>query len=197
MRVGREDNHAKSASARVLRGRSAGSPRGEARTRCAPRESNAVVTEFRSRSRRPGAVSVKKSLGQQHRVSVSHVCREDNHAKSTSVPVLRGPSAGSRGGEARTRRAPRGSHAVATMSRSHSRRLGTMSIKKSLGQRRGMEHAARWPRRQPRQVRQRTRSMWFVSRFSTGRSARRSRSTGAERGVVTCRSRSRGLALCR
>ena len=36
-RVGREDNHAKSASARVLRGQSAGSPRGEARAGRAPR----------------------------------------------------------------------------------------------------------------------------------------------------------------
>ena len=66
-RVGRVDNHAKSASARVLRGRAASSPRGEARAGRAPRESNAVVTTFRSCSRRPGTVSVKKSLGQQRR----------------------------------------------------------------------------------------------------------------------------------
>ena len=68
LRVGREDNHAKSASARVLRGRSAGSPRGEARARCAPLDSKAVVTQFRSRSHRPIAVSLKKSLGQRRGV---------------------------------------------------------------------------------------------------------------------------------
>ena len=38
--------------------------------------------------------------------------------------------------------------------------------------RRGMERVARWPRRQPRQVRQRARTLRAVGWFSTGRSAR-------------------------
>ena len=67
--VGREDNHAKSASARVLRVPSVSSPRGKARTRRAPRRLHVVRMTFRSRSRRrPGAVSVEKSLGQRRRV---------------------------------------------------------------------------------------------------------------------------------
>ena len=64
-RVGREDNHAKSASARVLLGRSAGSPLGEARADRAQRNSAASITTFRRRSRRPNAVSVMESLGQR------------------------------------------------------------------------------------------------------------------------------------
>ena len=64
-RVAREDNRTKSASARVLRRRSAGFPRGEARSDPAARESNAVATTLRSRSRRPDAVSVRNSLGQR------------------------------------------------------------------------------------------------------------------------------------
>ena len=65
LRVGREGNCAKSASARVLRGPSAGSPPGETRAGCAARVSNAVATMPRSLCRRPGAVSVRKSLGQR------------------------------------------------------------------------------------------------------------------------------------
>ena len=64
-RVGREDNHAKSTSARVLRGRLAGSPQGEARARRVPRKSITVATTFRSRSRQPVEMLAKKSLGQQ------------------------------------------------------------------------------------------------------------------------------------
>ena len=110
------------------------------------------------------------------------VGREDNHAKSASAHVLSGPSAGSPRGEARAGRAPRESNAAVTTSRNCSRRPGAVSVKKSLGQRRGVERAARWPRRQPRQVRQRARAPWAVGRFSTGRSARRPRATGFERG---------------
>ena len=316
------DNHAKSASARVLRGRSAGSPRCEARAGRAPRDSNAVITTFRSRSRRPGAVSVKKSLGQRrgveratrwprrqprqvrqrarapwavgrfstgrsargprgtgfrsfgHEVSKpqpptwrgvgeeeprptawggarpalaaktttpsppARACSVGGRpvstgrsargprgtgferfgyevskpqpptwrgvgeeeprptawggarpalAAKTTTPsppaarVLRGRLAGSPRGEARAGRAARTSNAVTTTIRSRSRRPGAVSVKKSLGQRRGVERAPRWPRRQPRQVRQRARAPWAVGRFSTGRSARGPRGTGFER----------------
>ena len=48
MRVGREDNHAKSASPRVMRGLSTGSPRGEACVGRAARKSNTVATMYRS-----------------------------------------------------------------------------------------------------------------------------------------------------
>ena len=190
-RVGREDNHAKSASARVLRGRSAGSPRGEARAGRAPRESNAVATTFRSRSRRPGAVSVKKSLGQRR--GVERVARWPRRQPRQVRQRARAPWAVGRFSTGRSARGPRGteSNAVATTFRSRSRRPGAVSVKKSLGQRRGVERVARWPRRQPRQVRQRARAPWAVGRFSTGRSARGPRGTGVERGGHGFRSRSR------
>ena len=211
-----------------------------------------VSTTFRSRSRRPGAVSVKKSLGQRRGVeraarwprrqprqvrqrarapwavgrfstgrsargSRATELRSGGHgvskpqpptwrgvgeeeprptawggarralAAKTTTPspparsVLRGRSAGSPRGEARAGCAPRKSNAVVTTFESRSRRPGAVSVKKSLGQRRGVERAARWPRRQPRQVRQRARAPWAVGRFSTGRSARGPRATGVER----------------
>ena len=67
-RVGRGDNYAKFVSARVLRGRSAGFPRSESRAGRAARASKAVDTTLRNRSRRIGAVSVKKSIGQRRGV---------------------------------------------------------------------------------------------------------------------------------
>ena len=63
--AGREDNHAKSARARVLRGPSAGYLRGEVRAGRAALESNAMTTTFQSHSRRLVAVSVRPGLGQQ------------------------------------------------------------------------------------------------------------------------------------
>ena len=68
---------------------------------------------------------------------------------------------------------------MATVFRSRSRRPVVMSVKKSIGQRRGLEHAApSWARSQPRQVHYRTGAPWAVGRISTGRSARRSRAIG-------------------
>ena len=72
-------NHAKSAS--VLRGPSAGSPRGEAREGRAARESNAVTAVLRCRSRRLAAVSVRPSLGQRRRDGAR---RELAHTTTTS-----------------------------------------------------------------------------------------------------------------
>ena len=94
-RVGREDNHAKSASARVLRGRSAGSPRGEARAGRAPRES-----KLWSRRSKPQPPTWRGVGEEEPRPTAwggarSRVGREDNHAKSASARVLRGRSAGS------------------------------------------------------------------------------------------------------
>ena len=48
----------------MLRGRPARTPRGEAHASRAARDSEAMVTTFRRRSRRPRAVSLKKSLDQ-------------------------------------------------------------------------------------------------------------------------------------
>ena len=111
--VDREDNHAKSTSARVLLGPLADSPRGETRVGCATRKSNVVATTFRSRSLRPGAVSVKKSLDQQH--------RENRAARwSTTQPrrfraarrVLHRPSLDTPWWDARAGRAPQGSNVL-------------------------------------------------------------------------------------
>ena len=54
-----------------------------------------MVATFRSRSRRHGAVSLKKSLDQRRVVKRARFDREDNHAKSASARVLRGRSVGS------------------------------------------------------------------------------------------------------
>ena len=62
-RVGRNDNHAKSASAHVPCGRSAGSPQVEVRSSRAAQESQAISKKLRNRIRRPVALSVQKSLG--------------------------------------------------------------------------------------------------------------------------------------
>ena len=261
--VGREDNHAKSASARVLRGRLAGSARVEARAGRATRYLESGVTMLRSHSRRPGSVSVPKSRGercgvervarwprrQPRQVRAALVCsvggrpvfhgakraravrhgarkpwsqgfepaavglarcrcrgalannvgwsaslvgREDNHAKSASARVLRGRLAGSARVEARAGRATRYLESGVTMLRSHSRRPGSVSVPKSRGERCGVERVARWPRRQPRQVRAalrvlRGRSAGFPrGEARTGRAAR-----GSEAVVTRLRTRGR------
>ena len=177
-RVGLEDNHAKSASACVLRGRSVGSPRGEALSWAASHGTRklhwrcfeaAAVDMARWRCGRASSNGVGWSS--------PRVGREGNHAKSASARVLRGRSAGSPRGEARAGRAPRDSEASVTLFRSRSRRPGAVSVRKSLGQRRGVQRALGWPRRKPCQVRQRARAPRAVGRFSTGQSARGPRAT--------------------
>ena len=97
---------------------------------------------------------------------------------SASAHVLFGRSAGSPRGEARAGRAPRNSEASVTTFRSGNRRPGAVSVKEILVQQRGVESASRWPRRQPRQLRQRAvRAPWAVGPFSTGRSASGPRAT--------------------
>ena len=79
-------------------------------------------------------------------------------------------------------RTARDSKYIATNIRSRSRRPGAVSVKRSFGQRRGMEGAPRWPRRQPRQgVRQHARALWAVRWLTTGRSARGPRATEFKR----------------
>ena len=117
-------------------------------------------------------MSVKKSLGQRRGVECARVGRANNHAKSASAHALFGRSAGSPRGEARAGRAPRNSTASITAYRSHSRRPGAVSVKKSLDQRRGLERAPCWPQRQPRQVRQRARALRAIGWFSNRRGAR-------------------------
>ena len=73
-RVGRDVNHAKSASARVLRGRLAGSSRGDPRAGRAAPDLKFIVPWLRSRSRRPGLLSAKKSLVQWHWVERAPRC---------------------------------------------------------------------------------------------------------------------------
>ena len=186
-RVGHADNRAKHAARREqgLRGRSAGSPRDEARARRAPRDENESATTVRSRSRRHGAVSAQRSLGQRRGVerAASWPRRQPRQARSAQRQVLCGRSAGSPRDEARARRAPRDENESATTVRSRSRRHGAVSAQRSLGQRRGVERAASWPRRQPRQARsaQRQVALWAVGWFSTRRSARAPRATGRER----------------
>ena len=110
------------------------------------------------------------------------VGREDNHANSASAHVLPKRSAGSPRGEGRAGRATRKLNAMVMFLRSISRRPVAVSVKKSLGQWLGVERASRWPRRQPRQVRQRARAWWAIGRFSTDLSALGRRDTGFEDG---------------
>ena len=170
-RVGRKDNHAKSASARALRG---GRPvsNGAKRARAARYGGRTPW----SRGSAPAAVGLARcrcggALSNGVGWSTSRVGREDNHAKSASARVLRGWSVGPPRGEARMGRAARDSEAVVTRFRSRSRPPGTVSVRKSLGQRGRVETVARWPRRQPRQVRQRASAPWPDGRFSTARRA--------------------------
>ena len=127
---------------------------------------------LRSHSRRPGSVSVPKSRGERCEVErVARWPRRQPRQVRAALRVLHGRSAGFPRVEARTSRTARGAEALVTRLRTRGRRPGAVSVRRSLGQLRGVEHVARWPRRQPRQVRQRTCAPWLVGRFSTGRSA--------------------------
>ena len=64
-RVGRKYNHANSASFHVPCGRSANSPRGAVCAGRVKQRSNTVAVPVQSRSRRPGAESVRRGLGQR------------------------------------------------------------------------------------------------------------------------------------
>ena len=94
--------------------------------------------------------------------SAARVCREDDHAKSVSTRVLRGRPAGFLRREAHAGRAARGLETAVTLLQSQCCRPGAVPVRKSLGQRRGVECGPRLPPRQPRQVRQRVLAPWAV-----------------------------------
>ena len=173
-RVAREDNHAKLASALLIRGQSAGSPRGEPRAGPAATDSNSVATSFTSHCRRPGALSVQRRLGQRR--GVERVARwprrqprQARNARACSVvsrPVLHGAKRARAARHGVQTLWSRGSEAaVADLARCRCRRAWANGV------------VARWPRRQPGQLRQRARAAWAVGRFSTGRSALKPRGT--------------------
>ena len=140
---------------------------------CAARKLNAVIMLLRSRSRRPVAVSVKKSLGQWRRVVHAlrwprrqpRQVRQCARAPWAVWPVLHG---------AKLARAARHGIRKLLPGRLKPQPLTWRGVyEQEPRQRRWVEHVLRWPRRQPRQVLQRAHAPWEVSRFSTGRSARR------------------------
>ena len=168
-RFGREDNHAKSASKRVLRGRSAGfSTRRSAR---GPRATGVkyggqyVSKPQPSTLRGVGVGGTLANVGGGARRASG---RENNHAKSASAHVGSWPFFTGR--SARVSRAT-GVKQMTTTFRSIRRRPGTVPAKISLGQRRRVGRAAPRPQTQPRQVRQQARAPWVVGWFSTWRSA--------------------------
>ena len=129
-----------------------------------------------SRGSEPAAVDLTRcrcrgSLTNNVEWSASLVGHEDNHAESASARVLRGRRASFPRGEAHTGRSARDSETVETSLRSRSRAPGAVSVRRSLGQRLGVERVARWPRRQPRQVRQRASAPCPDGRFSTAQRA--------------------------
>ena len=103
---------------------------------------------------------IKGSTAHQHtreRAVEQHAAswprRQPRQARGVQRQVLRGRSPGSPRDEAFPWRAPRDENESATTVRSRRRQHGAVSVQRSLGQRRGVERAASWPRRQPRQAR--------------------------------------------
>jgi len=164
--VGRDDNHARSASAQVPCGRSAGSPQGEARPSRVAQASKAMVKTLRNRSRRPVAVPVQKSLNTWRGIE-----RHALAAKTTTPsPTARTCSVG---GRLVLHRAKCARVARLKIRKLRSRHLETVAADQSRFRcRRTSAHGvgwsvSRWPRRQPRQVRRRARALWAVGWFST------------------------------
>ena len=99
-----------------------------------------LVADLQSHNRRPGAVSLKKSLGQRRWVErARHWQRRQPRQVCQRARVLHGQMAGPPRGEARANRAAHESNAMAVTFRGRCHRRGAVSLKKSLGQRRGME----------------------------------------------------------
>ena len=138
---------------------------------------------FRSRSCRPGAVSVNKCLGQRRGVERGARWPRRQPRLVSSARVLGGPSDCFPQGEARGLRAPRELHAVATtFTKPQPLTWRSVGEEEPRPTARGERVAARWPRRKLRQVRQRARAPWAVGRLSTERNARGSRGMGAKCG---------------
>ena len=104
----RQLRQARSAQRQVFCWRSAGSSRGNACARRAPRDEDQAATTVRSRIRQPSAVSVARSLGQLREVkrAASWLRRQLRQARSAQRQVFCGRSAGSSRGKACARRAP-------------------------------------------------------------------------------------------
>ena len=91
------------------------------------------------------------------------------------APWADGPSTTQQARAGREAQEPK---AMVAKLQNRSRRPGAVWLKNSLGQRRGVERAPYWPRRQPRQVFQRARAPWADGRSATRRSARGPRGPG-------------------
>ena len=131
-------------AARVLRGRTATTPRGEQCAGRASRNFNAVVTTFRTLRYQPAAVLLRSSLGRRVARSAPRIGPQHNHATS-ALRVLRGRRADIPRGEKRAGRAPHDSKCVAVNFRSLCHRPIAVLVRSSAGRRRGEERAPRWP----------------------------------------------------
>ena len=179
---------ARSAQRQVLFGRSAGSARGGARARRAPRHENETATTLQSRSRkRPSAVSVARSLGQLREADLAASWSEQQLnivayiADACSVGGLQVLSGALRSQAAcsyaarhgtRTRRQRR-SEAAAETDRARCRWRGAV--------RWSTPRVGRAGNRAPSTQRAETRPLWAVGWFCTWRSARAPRATARER----------------
>ena len=161
----------------MLCGRAPGSPQGEARTGRAPRNLKASIKVFRRRSRRAGAVSVKRSLGQRCGMKrptfAAKTTTPSPPARACSVdrwPVRHGAK---RARAARHRNwklwPQRFKAAAADLARCRCRRASANGVGRSAPRvGRADNHAKSASARTP----------WAVGRFSMGRTARGARGTG-------------------
>ena len=137
----------------VLCGLSPCSPPDLMRALRAPRDYKDKATTVRNNSRRRGAVSMEKRVDQRRGVdrAASWPRRQPHQARSAQC-VLCGRSAGSLSDLARPCRAPHNQKKADATVPSRSRRQCAVYARRSIGQRRGVEHATGLPRTQPHQV---------------------------------------------
>ena len=176
LRVGCKDNHANSASALVLRGRSASSPQGDAREGL-----GTGFGRYGHKGSKPKHPTWRGCVEVEPRPTAWDGARSALAAnKTTPSPPARACSVGDWPLLHRAKRARAAGHGTRSFEYVVPKPQlpsGAVSVKKDLSQRHGVERAPRWPQRQPRQVRQRARDMWAVGLFSTGQSARGLRGT--------------------
>ena len=176
-RVGRADNDANSASARVLRGRSAYSPRGEARLGRVAQNSKVSVTAFR-KPQPPTWCGVDEEGPRP--TAWGGACPALAAKTTTPSSPARTCCVGVRlvlHGAKRARVARHGMRKLQLRRKNRSSQPGAVSVKKSLSAWCGVERGLRWPQRQRRQLLQYARAPWAAHRFSTGQSARLPRGT--------------------
>ena len=155
--VGREDNHAKSASVRVLCGLLSRTPRGEGRVGRTALNLKGVATSGRSRSRQPVAVLIKIDLRQ--RLGVERAPRWERRQPRQLRQRACAPWAVGRFSTGRSSRGPRGTgpegcvHVNAKLQPPTWRDFNEDTPRPTAwgGARPALP---RWQRRQPRQVRQ-------------------------------------------